>query len=96
MSTETNIQLRLSESAISQFDGCTSKESRGQLLITMVNEKLDKFQQWARKSLGDDMTKFELAAIRTFLYRELTGELDGEGNIMSLPRVSIEHPASIV
>ncbi len=62
----------------------------------MINEKIDSFQPWSRKNLGEEMTKFELAAIRTFLYRELTGELDGEGDIMNLPRVSIEHPASMI
>lgn len=92
----TDIQMKLADHAIDQLAEHSSREARGRLLLAMVNEKIDQFQDWARKNLGDEMTKFELAAIRTFLYRELTGELGGEGDIMSLPRVSIEHPASLV
>lgn len=91
-----DIQLRLSESALDQIQECNARESRGRLLLVMMNEKISAFQDWSRRNLGEEMTKFEIAAIRTFLYRELTGELDGEGDIMSLPRVSIDHPASVV
>jgi len=91
-----DIQLRLSESALDQIQKCTTRESRGRLLLSMMNEKIEAFQAWSRRNLGEEMTKFEIAAIRTFLYRELTGELDCEGDIMTLPRVSVEHPASVV
>lgn len=92
----THIQFRLSDSALDNIHSCDTRETRGRLLLTMMNEKIEAFQAWSRKNLGEEMTKFEIAAIRTFLYKELTGELDGKSDIMSLPRVSIEHPASMV
>lgn len=92
---KANIQLKLSESALDQIQNCDTRESRGRLLLTMMNEKIEALQDWSRRHLGEEMTKFEIAAVKTFLYRELTGELDGDSDIMTLPRVSIEHPASV-
>ncbi len=90
------IHLRMSDALLDQIQGCTSREERGRLLLRLIDVKIEKFQDWSRKNLGDGLAKFEIAAIRTFLYRELTGELDGEGDVMHLPRVRLEqHPASI-
>lgn len=97
MDTQTQIKLRLTEGAIETLESCTSREERGRLLVTMINEKIEELQTWSKRYLGDEMTKFEVAAIRTFLYREVTGELGDEGDVMRLPRVHLnEHPASAV
>lgn len=93
----TQIKLQLAEGALDQLQHCDTPSTRGGLLVTMIDQKIEEFQTWSRRHLGDSMTKFEIAAIRTFLYRELTGELAGEGDIMNLPRVPlVEHPASAI
>lgn len=92
-----SIQFKLSEAALDQIQACTTRESRGRLLVTLIDEKIVELQAWSRRHLGEELTKFEVAAVKTFLYRELTGELSGDGDIMNLPRVTLEdHPASVV
>lgn len=92
---DTQIKLKLTDPAIEQLQGCESRESRGRLLVGMIDEKIVELQAWSRRNLGEEMTKFEIAAVKTFLYRELTGELAEDGDIMHLPRVQLsEHPAS--
>ncbi len=90
-----DIKFSLTDSAVDEIQRCESREARGKLLLGMINERINDVQDWARRNLGEDFTKFEVAAIRTFLYRELTGELDGTGDISNLPRVPLsEHPAA--
>lgn len=91
------INFKLSEAALDQLQNATTREARGRLLVGFIDERIADLQAWSRKNLGEEMTKFEIAAVKTFLYRELTGELNGEGDIMSLPRVPLEeHPAASV
>lgn len=91
------IKFQLSEAALDQLQNCTTREARGRLLVGFIDERIADLQSWSRRHLGEEMTKFEIAAVKTFLYRELTGELNGEGDIMSLPRVPLEeHPAATI
>lgn len=90
------IQIRMSDALMDQIQSCSSREERGRVLLRAIDEQIEKFQEWSRKNLGDGLAKFEIAAIRTFMYRQLTGELDDEGDITHLPRVRLEqHPASM-
>lgn len=93
-----SIQLKLTEQAMDQIQNCSTRESRGRLLLSLINDKIVELQAWSRKNLGEELSKFEIAAVKTFLYRELTGELSsGDHDIMNLPRVPLEeHPASTV
>ncbi len=92
-----SIKFQLSEAALDQIQSCPTREARGRLLIGFIDERIADLQSWSRRHLGEEMTKFETAAVKTFLYRELTGELTGESDIMSLPRVPLEeHPAASV
>lgn len=89
------IKIRMSDELMDLIQSCSTREERGRLLVRAIDERIEKFQEWARRNLNGDLAKFEIAAIRTFLYRELTGELDGVGDISNLPRTRLEqHPAS--
>jgi len=94
MAGQEAVVIRLSDTALDELSRCTSKEDRGRKLLALINERLEKFNQWCDQELGGPMAKFEQAAIRTYLYREITGELDGAGNIENLPHVNMSsHPA---
>lgn len=91
------IEVKLSDAAMDELSRCTSREERGRKLLEFINERIEQLQKWNERNLGGPMAKFEIAAIRTFLYREITGELDGDGDIMSLPTVRLNgHPAAEV
>jgi hypothetical protein len=89
------IEIKLSEQGVDRILNASSREERGKLLLQMIEEKVERLQEWSRRALGEPMTKFEIAAVRTFLYREVTGELEGIGDITNLPHVKLDqHPAS--
>jgi len=87
------VNVKLRNEAMDELQRCTSREERGRKLSAYIDEEIDKAQEWMRQSLGDGFAKFELAAIKTYLYRSITGELDGVGDIMDLPKVASDHPS---
>lgn len=89
----SHVNVKLSNEAMDELQRCTSREDRGRKLSAFLDEELAKAQEWMRQSLGDGFAKFEIAAIKTYLYRSITGELDGVGDIMDLPRVAEDHPS---
>ena len=97
MAGQEAVVIRLSDAALDELSKCTSKGERGRKLLALINERLERFNEWCTRELDGPMAKFELAAIRTYIYREITGELDGEGNIDDLPRVQLgaTHPALV-
>jgi hypothetical protein len=86
------IDINLSDAAMDELQRCENREERGRKLLEFIDQKIDKLQKWSEKNLGGPMARFEVAAVRTFLYREITGELDGDGDIMHLPKVQLAHP----
>ena len=91
----TPVIIKLSDEAMDELQRCTNHEERGRRLVSFIDEEIVKVQSWMRQNLGDEFAKFELAAIRTYLYRSITGELDGVGDIMDLPQVVQDHPSSL-
>ena len=88
------IQLKLSEAVLDELSQCESKEERGRALLRHIDAKLEIFNRWCEQNLNGPVAKFEMAILRTFMYREATGELDGTGTIDDLPKVRLEqHPA---
>ena len=85
--------VNLSESALDELSRCTSREERGRKLLEFIDAEIKKMDQWAISNLEGPGAKFENAYLRTYLYRKITGELDGLGDIDSLPRESVTHPA---
>jgi hypothetical protein len=80
------ILIRLSDAALDELQSCGSGEERGQKLLSFIDDKIDELERWFLSNLGEGLVKFERAAVRTFLYREITGELCGEGDINNLPQ----------
>lgn len=80
------IIIRLSDTALDELQRCGSREDRGRKLLELIDAKVEDLEKWFQANLGDGLVKFERAAIRTFLYREITGELSGEGDIANLPQ----------
>jgi hypothetical protein len=88
------IHIRLSDEALNELMRCESKEERGRCLLRHIDSKLEAFNRWCEENLEGPVAKFEMAILRTFLYREATGEAKGIGSIEDLPRVKInDHPA---
>ncbi len=88
------IVIKLSDSALDELSRCTTKEDRGRCLLKFINPAIEQFNSWCEDNLGGPGAKFEVAFLRTFLYRAITGEVDGSGTIEDLPRVKLEgHPA---
>lgn len=83
---EEAIIIKLSDSALDALQQCTSREERGQKLLDLIDAKLGDVESWFDANMGGGLAKFERAALRTFLYREITGELAGTGDITNLPQ----------
>lgn len=77
--------MKLSDSALDELARCTSREERGKKLLEFIDAEIEKMNQWALNALGDGGAKFENAYLRTYLYRKITGEIDGIGDIERLP-----------
>jgi hypothetical protein len=77
--------LKLSDSALDELSRCDSREERGKKLLEFIDAEIKKMDKWALGALGDSGAKFENAYLRTYLYRKITGEVDGIGDIESLP-----------
>jgi hypothetical protein len=77
--------MKMSDSALDELARCTSREERGKKLLEFIDAEIEKMNQWALNTLGDGGAKFENAYLRTYLYRKITGELDGIGDIELLP-----------
>lgn len=92
--TSDAFSLKLSDSALDELSRCQSREERGRKLLEFIDAEIAKMDQWAQKHLGGSGAKFENAYLRTYLYRKITGELNGEGDIDHLPHINMEaHPA---
>lgn len=87
---QEQIIIKLSDSALDELQRCSSSEARGQKLLELINDKVSDVEEWFSANMGGGLAKFEKAALRTFLYREITGEIAGEGDISNLPQA---HPA---
>jgi hypothetical protein len=85
MAHEEAIIIRLSDAALDELQRCEGREARGRKLLELIDDKLENLEKWFVENVGDGLAKFERTALRTFLYREITGELSGEGNIANLP-----------
>lgn len=83
---EEAIIIKLSDSALDTLQQCSSREERGQKLLDLIDTKIETVESWFAANMGGGLAKFEHAALRTFLYREITGELDGTGDITNLPQ----------
>lgn len=83
---EEAIIIKLSDSALDTLQQCSSREERGQKLLDLIDSKLETIESWFDAHMGGGLAKFERAALRTFLYREITGELAGTGDITNLPQ----------
>ena len=88
------IIIRLSDSAIDELQRCGSREERGQKLLEFIDAKMETVEEWFQANLGGGLVKFERAALRTFLYREITGELSGDGDIINLPQLRFAEATS--
>lgn len=84
LSTEA-FSLKLSESALDELSRCANREDRGKKLLEFIDAEIAKMDQWAKDALGGPGAKFENAYLRTYLYRKITGELEGVGDIEHLP-----------
>lgn len=86
--------VKLSESALDELSRCKTREERGRKLLEFIDAEIAKMDQWASAHLGGPGAKFENGWLRTYLYRKITGELSGEGDIDHLPQSNLEiHPA---
>ena len=86
--------VKLSDSALDELSRCVSREERGKKLLEFIDAEIRRMDQWAQSHLGGPGAKFENAYLRTYLYRKITGELEGEGDIEHLPQTAVEtHPA---
>lgn len=77
--------LKLSESALDELSRCANREDRGKKLLEFIDAEIRKMDQWSQNALGGPGAKFENAYLRTYLYRKVTGELEGVGDIEHLP-----------
>lgn len=84
--SEEAIIIKLSDSALDELQRCATREERGQKLLELIDTKVEAVEEWFSVNMGGGLAKFERAAIRTFLYREITGELAGVGDITNLPQ----------
>jgi hypothetical protein len=92
--TSEAFSVKLSDSALDELSRCKSREERGRKLLEFIDAEIAKMDQWASSHLGGPGAKFENAYLRTYLYRKITGELNGEGDIEHLPQINMEaHPA---
>jgi hypothetical protein len=89
------IIIQLSDAALDELQRCTSREARGQKLLELIDTKIEDLESWFRANMGEGLVKFERAAIRTFLYREITGELSGRGDITNLPQSQVPEPSHV-
>jgi hypothetical protein len=81
--------VKLSESALEEFSRCASREDRGRKLLEFIDAEIRKMDEWAVANLGGPGAMFENAYLRTYLYRKITGELEGVGDIESLPQANL-------
>lgn len=91
---EEGFIIKLSEATLEELARCSSREERGKRLMSLIDTEIDKMNQWCEENLEGAGAKFENAYLRTYLYRKITGELEGLGDIESLPQNNISsHPA---
>lgn len=87
---QESIIIKLSDTALDELQRCSSREERGQKLLDLINTKVDSVEEWFSANMGGGLAKFERAVICTLLYREITGEIEGVGDIENIPQ---ERPA---
>ncbi len=50
--------------------------SNGPQLSRLLEDELARFDAWVAKTLGAPLTRFEKAAVKTYLYQKIVGRVD--------------------
>lgn len=69
----------------------TGGESNGRQLSRLLEDELALFNAWMLRNLGGGLSRYEMAAVKTYLYQKIVGRVDnlpvGKIDALGLDRV---------